>query len=82
MQNIAIKLEEQNLELNNGNQQETTPTKKKSLKERQRDGRQQKLYPCDKCKRKLKSEMSFKKHQEMHDNKEQIYKCHICKQGK
>lgn len=43
---------------------------------------QPEYYPCDKCKRKLKSELSFKKHQEMHDSKEQSHNCHICKEGK
>lgn len=55
--------------------------KKKSLKEKEGES-QQRFYPCDKCKRKLKSELSYKKHQEMHDNKEQIYKCTLCKEGK
>lgn len=41
----------------------------------------QQYYPCDKCKRKLKSELSFKKHQEMHNSKVLYHKCHICKEG-
>lgn len=43
------------------------------------------LYPCERCKRKLKSKLSLKKHLEMHakrDNEEPKFVCNICDRGK
>lgn len=43
------------------------------------------LYPCGRCKRKLKSKISLRKHQEMHskrDNEEPKFVCNICDRGK
>lgn len=45
----------------------------------------QKRYPCNKCKRKLKSECSLAKHKEMHGRKEQetcLHVCETCDKGK
>lgn len=42
------------------------------------------IYPCKRCNRKLKSELSLLKHQEMHDkkdNEERSYECNICNKG-
>lgn len=42
------------------------------------------LYPCDRCKRKLKSKLSLKKHQEMHakrDSEDPKFVCNVCDRG-
>lgn len=42
------------------------------------------LYPCDRCKRKLKSKLSLKKHLEMHakrDSEDPKFICNICDRG-
>lgn len=43
------------------------------------------IYPCNRCKRKLKSKLSFINHQKMHDKREKggrIFECNICSKGK
>ncbi|KAI8122868.1 Zinc finger protein 850 [Lucilia cuprina] len=69
----------ENITMDNAKRHKVAARKQKCIKENPLDG-QQKFYPCNKCKRKLKTELSFKKHQEMHDSKEHTYKCSICKQ--
>lgn len=42
------------------------------------------IYPCPRCKRKLKTKLSFSKHLQMHeqkDNEERPYECNICSKG-
>ena len=43
------------------------------------------IYPCNRCKRKLKSKLSFINHQKMHDKRDKegrIFECNICSKGK